>query len=122
VQTVQTQGARPAQIRADPRELIVNADLQLQTLSSIRAQTNDPTVRVDIDGQIASIRKWRDAVQVDTAAPPGSADSARLDADAANLRRAMTAGAAAMPQAPSPPPLLRRDTTPGAGGAVPPSR
>jgi hypothetical protein len=114
--------AASAQSRADPRELIVSADLELQNLSSIRARTDDPAARVDIDGQIAAIRKWRDAVQVDAMAAPGSPDRARLAADQANLERAMTTGAAAMPQAPSPPPLLRRDTTPGAGGATPPSR
>jgi hypothetical protein len=115
-------GAAAAQTRADPRELIVHADVELQNLNSIRARTADPAARVSIDGQIASITKWRDAVQVDAMAPPGSPDRARLDADQANLQRAMVAGAAAMPQAPSPAPLQRRDSTPGAGGGLPPSR
>jgi hypothetical protein len=94
----------------------------LQNLSSIRAGADDPAVRDGIDRQMASVRKWRDAVHADSAAAPGSAAEARLAADKANLERAMAAGAAAMPQAPSPAPLIRRDTNAGGGESLPPSR
>jgi hypothetical protein len=109
-------------MRVDARDLMLNADLELQNLSGMRSRADDPAVRDSIDRQMASVRKWRDAVQADSAAPPGSPAEARLAADKANLERAMAAGAAAMPQAPSPPPLQRRDTNAGGGESLPPSR
>jgi hypothetical protein len=115
-------GTTARQTRVDARDLIVNADLELQDLTSMRTRTDDPAQRESLDRQIVALRKWRDAVQADAAAPPGSPDEARLRADEANLERAMSAGAAAMPQVPSPAPLQRRDTGAGGSESVPPSR
>jgi hypothetical protein len=119
---VHAAGTPARQVRVDARDLILNADAELQNLSSMRARADDAAVRDSIDRQMTSVRKWRDAVQADSTAPPGSPEEARLVADKANLERAIAAGAAAMPQAPSPPPLQRRDSNAGGAESFPPSR
>jgi len=117
-------GARPSRdhARTEAGDLLVTADLELRDLRDMRARATDAAVAQSLDRQIESIARWRDAVMADRIAPQSSSSRARLEADTANLERAMAAGAAAEPQAPSPPPIERRDTTPGATEAFPPDR
>jgi hypothetical protein len=107
---------------AEAADFLVTADLELRDLREMRARATDPAVVDSLDRQINAITRWRDAVQVDRAAPEGSPSRARLEADMANLERAMAEGAAAEPQAPSPPPIQRRDTPPAGSEALPPDR
>jgi len=100
------------------RELVQVAEIQIRDLEDIRASSTDLGRIAAIDGQIVAISRHRDAVLADLGEP----QSPRLDADTANLRRAMESAGAVQPQAPQPPPIERLDRPPGGPEALPPVR
>ena len=100
------------------RQLVQAADIQIRDLEDIRAASTDLGRSVAIDQQIVAVSRYRDAVLADLGEPR----SPRLDADAANLRRAMQAAGATQPQAPQLPPIQRQDRPPGGLEALPPAR